>query len=269
VTSFKRIRRSRRNSNRNRRSGGKRGCTKFGANALRPIIVVVIVLTTFRSAIADWNDVPTGSMKPTIIEGDRIFVNKLAYGLKVPFTTWHLARWNTPARGEIVVFNSPEDGVRLVKRVVGLPGDKIQMIDNRLYINGQPVEDEAVDSSFINALAEHRAVDASLLDRRFGSCEAPDHEHARDPAMRTFGPLTVPEGHYFMMGDKPRQQPRLAIFSVRPRGQHRRPLVARGALTGLRSLLRAEVGSVLQAAAVTSVDVQMCRSSQSCGGEQV
>src|ERR1043166_4546174 len=67
-----------------------------------------------------------GSMKPTILEGDRIFVNKLAYDLKVPFTTWHLAQWANPQRGDIVVFYSPHDETRLVKRVVGLPGDSIE-----------------------------------------------------------------------------------------------------------------------------------------------
>src|SRR5689334_25136669 len=106
---------------------------------LKAIAIVVLVLTAFRSAVADWNDVPTGSMKPTIVEGDRIFVNKLAYGLKVPFTTWHLARWSAPSRGEVVVFNSPADGTRLVKRVVGLPGDQIWMVDDQLYVNGQPL----------------------------------------------------------------------------------------------------------------------------------
>ena len=92
---------------------------------IRPLLVLFIVLTSMRSAIADWNTVPTGSMKPSIVEGDRIFVNKLAYGLKIPFTTWHLAHWDAPQRGEIIVFNSPVDGTRLVKRVAAIPGDRI------------------------------------------------------------------------------------------------------------------------------------------------
>jgi signal peptidase I len=87
------------------------------------------------SAIADWNDVPTGSMNPTILAGDRIFVNKLAYDLRISFTTWRLAHWDNPRRGEIVVFFSPVDGTRLVKRVIGVPGDVIAMNGNRLYIN--------------------------------------------------------------------------------------------------------------------------------------
>ena len=66
---------------------------------VRPLLVVLAVLFAVRSAVADWNDVPTGSMKPTILEGDRIFVNKLAYDLRVPFLGWRLVRWSSPDRG--------------------------------------------------------------------------------------------------------------------------------------------------------------------------
>ena len=76
------------------------------------IFAALLIATTFKSAIADWNIVPTGSMNPTIVEGDRIFVNKLAYDLKIPYTTWHIAKWSNPERGDIVVFYSPEDGKR-------------------------------------------------------------------------------------------------------------------------------------------------------------
>lgn len=153
---------------------------------LQPIVVMIVVLTAFRSAVADWNDVPSGSMRPSIIEGDRILVNKLAYGLKVPFTTWHLARWNVPERGEIVVFNSPVDGTRLVKRVVGVPGDVIQMIDNHLLVNGQPVRYDVRNGHIVETLGEMK------------------HEIQVIPqvrALRSFGPVAVPAGRYFMLGD--------------------------------------------------------------------
>src|SRR5688500_9436389 len=110
----------------------------FVRHQLAPFAFVVLVLCSVRSSIADWNDVPTGSMNPTILEGDRIFVNKLAYDLKVPFTGWRVAEWGGPRRGDIVIFYSPADGVRLVKRVVAVPGDTVQMIDNRLLLNGVP-----------------------------------------------------------------------------------------------------------------------------------
>src|SRR5208283_2899694 len=106
----------------------------------KSLLITIIILTAVRSAIADWNDVPSGSMNPTIVQGDRVFVNKLAYDLKVPFTTWHLAQWSNPKRGDIVVFFSPADGQRLVKRVIGLPGDRIEQANDRLLINGLPLE---------------------------------------------------------------------------------------------------------------------------------
>jgi signal peptidase I len=84
-----------------------------------PFVIVLIVLGSFRSSIADWNVVPSGSMNPTIVEGDRIFVNKLAYGLRVPFTPWYVAHWSNPQRGDVITFASPADGERLVKRVIG------------------------------------------------------------------------------------------------------------------------------------------------------
>src|SRR5258707_4743278 len=114
----------------------KQKWTTFLRKEAKPLLITLLVLFAFRSAIADWNDVPTGSMKPTIIEGDRVLVNKLAYDLKVPFTTWHIAQWDNPKRGDVVVFYSPADEVRLVKRVIGLPGDRIELKNNEVFVNG-------------------------------------------------------------------------------------------------------------------------------------
>src|SRR5262245_2917538 len=79
-----------------------KGLRAFWLYWVKPLAILLLLITMFRSAVADWNDVPTGSMKPTILEGDRVFVNKLAYDLKVPFTTMHLATWSDPKRGDIV-----------------------------------------------------------------------------------------------------------------------------------------------------------------------
>src|SRR4051812_43351729 len=113
---------------------------KLCKEEILPLVILALVLFSIRSSLADWNDVPTGSMKPTILEGERVYVNKLAYDLKVPFTTWHLAQWDNPKRGEIVVFYSPHDGKRLVKRVIGLPGDTIELRHDTLLLNGKPME---------------------------------------------------------------------------------------------------------------------------------
>src|SRR5216683_5240260 len=104
---------------------------------IRIFLAMLLVVSSLRSALADWNDVPTGSMKPTIEEGDRVVVNKLAYDLKVPFTTFEVLKWGDPQRGDIVVLFSPVDGTRLVKRVIGVPGDKIELRENELFVNGQ------------------------------------------------------------------------------------------------------------------------------------
>src|SRR4026207_2310717 len=97
-----------------------------------PLLPILLITSAFRSAVADWNDVPTGSMKPTILEGDRIFVNKIAYDLRVPFTFLRPATPAAPQRPDIVVLGSPHDGRRLVKRVIGIPGDLVALEDNHL-----------------------------------------------------------------------------------------------------------------------------------------
>ena len=168
---------------------------------IRSLVILMLVLFAIRSSLADWSDVPTGSMKPTIVEGDRVYVNKLAYDLKVPFTTWHIAEWSNPRRGDIVVFFSPHDGKRLIKRVVGLPGDTIELRNDGLVINGLPVRYEPIPKELLR--------DVSPADRGskvYAAEQLGDRPHAvaatpAVPAVRNFGPYRVPEGHYFMMGD--------------------------------------------------------------------
>ena len=168
---------------------------------IRPLIITAAVLGSMRSALADWNDVPTGSMKPTILEGDRVFVNKLAYDLKVPFTTWHIATWGEPKRGDIVVFFSPADGKRLVKRTIGLPGDVVELRDERLFVNGHPAAYQPIDEALIrnvrNALGDNSVVIEENLGTKVHQMMLIPSEYA----VRSFGPIKVPAGQYFMMGD--------------------------------------------------------------------
>jgi len=167
---------------------------------LRPLLLIAVVMFSFRSAVADWNDVPTGSMKPTILEGDRIFINKIAYDLKFPFTTWRLAEWDDPAWGDIVVLRSPEDGKRLVKRVVGLPGDLIAIRGSRLYVNGEPASYLRLEQEIVDQI--DRELQPAFL---FANEDVAGRRH---PVMITlgspgtsFGPYLVPESQYFVMGD--------------------------------------------------------------------
>jgi len=158
----------------------------------RGLAVFLVLMAIFRSALADWNVVPTGSMKPTIVEGDRILVNKLAYDLKIPLTHISLHRFADPMRGDIVVFDSRAAATRLVKRVIGLPGDTVQMRDNRLTINGIAARYSGIEyepdatfaiESYLNM--SHRIELAPAGASRFS----------------TFGPVTVPPDHYLVLGD--------------------------------------------------------------------
>lgn len=160
---------------------------------LQPALLVMAIILPFRSAIADWYEVPSGSMKPTIVEGDRIFVDKLAYDLKLPFTTVHLAHWADPARGDIVVFYAPDDGMRLVKRVIGVPGDVVELRADALYVNGAPAVYRGVEPA---VEAGEIAAEESLGQRSHAVMFLPGVA-----AYRTFGPVRVPPGEYFMMGD--------------------------------------------------------------------
>jgi signal peptidase I len=168
---------------------------------VRPLLLVGLVLGSVRSAVADWNDVPSGSMKPTILEGDRIFVNKLAYDLRVPFTSWRVANWADPARGDIVVLLSPHDGRRLVKRVIGIPGDTIALRDNRLLVNGERAAYGPPDPQAVAALGDGRRPSAVVEEETsFGRRHAVIVDPGR-PTMPTFGPVAVPAGRYLVMGD--------------------------------------------------------------------
>ncbi len=165
------------------------------------IFIALMIATSFKSAIADWNVVPTGSMKPTIVEGDRIFVNKLAYDLKVPYTTWHIAEWSDPQRGEIVVFYSPADNKRLVKRVVGLPGDLIAMRNNQLSINGKALKYVRNDQQKIDLLAPDRNSNSYCFMENLAGKIHPVMITPHRSSLHSFGPVTVPKGQFFMMGD--------------------------------------------------------------------
>lgn len=179
----------------------RRNLLKFWRGWVKPFLVVFVVLSTFRSAVADWNDVPTGSMKPTILEGDRIFVNKLAYDLKVPFTTWHVAEWADPQRGDVVILFAPDTGDRLVKRVVGLPGDTIEVRDHRLFVNGQPTAHQPLDPAIARQVdAEPRSA-LSFARESVGEASYPVMIMPGVSTLRSFDKVTVPPGHYFVMGD--------------------------------------------------------------------
>jgi signal peptidase I len=158
---------------------------------------MILIVSSLRSALADWNDVPTGSMKPTIQEGDRVVVNKLAYDLKVPFTTIKIVGWDDPKRGDIVVLFSPVDGIRLVKRVVATPGDQVEIRDNQLYINGQVAKQSLIATTELADYGRAYVLAENLQGHTHKMMVTPEISAPQ----RTYGPVVVPEGNYFVLGD--------------------------------------------------------------------
>jgi len=165
-----------------------------------PLVLMLALVSPLKSSIIDWNWVPSGSMEPTIMVGDLVLVNKLAYDMKVPFTTIHLTAWSNPSRGDVAVFFSPADGSRLVKRVVGLPGDTVELRDDILLVNGRPQSYELEDAApYRRELPEDPnplVIREDLGGRSHLIAVLPSRA-----ARRSFGPVRVPEGQYFMMGD--------------------------------------------------------------------
>ncbi|MBS0555885.1 MAG: signal peptidase I [Proteobacteria bacterium] len=168
----------------------------------RSLLIFFGFMLVFRSAVADWMYVPSGSMNPTLIEGDRIVVDKDAYGLRIPFTTMRLTQGADPQRGDIVIFSSPEDGITLVKRVIGLPGDTVAMQNERLTINGVAVEyapaQPAADADLPRAT---QALDHAYLHEDLPGKSHPIMLLPNRGADRSFGPVSVPAGQYLMLGD--------------------------------------------------------------------
>ncbi len=173
----------------------------FWREWVKPLLVIAIVLGSLRSSAADWNDVPSRSMEPTILPGDRIFVNKLAYDLKIPFTTVRLAHWSDPRRGDIVVLWSPYDGKRLVKRVVAVPGDVIEARNHRLTINGKMAA-YAPPSQDTRAAVESLGYDVDKI--AIETVEGRSHAvlaESMEGVGASFAAVTIPGGKYFLMGD--------------------------------------------------------------------
>jgi signal peptidase I len=148
------------------------------------LVVLLVLMTAARSSLADHYYVPSGSMEYSLVPGDRIIVDKTAYGFRIPLTTIDLFGSRAPQRGDVAIFDSPKDGTRLVKRIVAIGGDTVSLHHGLLTINGKPLDHHVGPSMTIEQFADHRA----LLDLKDGG--GPDIEE-----------LEIPKGMVLALGD--------------------------------------------------------------------
>lgn len=166
------------------------------AHSFFPVVFIVLIL---RSFIAEPFRIPSNSMMPTLLTGDFILVNKFTYGIRLPVLYTKIVEFNKPERGDIVVFRyPPEPEIDYIKRVVGVPGDRVAYHKRKIYINGKPAKQvslgryQGVGQGIEMTGAEHFTEDLAgvehsiLIDHRESTLE---------------GVFVVPEGHYFVQGD--------------------------------------------------------------------
>jgi signal peptidase I len=166
----------------------------------RGFIVFMCCFGFFRLAIADWNPIPSGSMRPTLLEGDVVLVNRLAYDFKLPLTDVVVAPLGEPQRGDVVTFTSPKDGVRLIKRLVAVPGDVLEMRNDVLYLNGVASEYLAL-VAVTEPLGGGQTTSAIQARERVAGHERAVQVLPELSALRSFDPVLVPPGQYFFLGD--------------------------------------------------------------------
>lgn len=193
-------------SARRRRGDGKRGGSTDGSGDgppqstlrewLKSVGIAVVLFLVLRTFLIQTFVITSGSMKDTLLVGDFLMVNRAAIGSPVPFTSLRIPGYSEPRRNDVLVFDPPhEEDLKLVKRLVGMPGDTLSMRDRVLYVDGTPVDEpwvrhQEVGDQFDPMMAWQSA---HLVD----SVDASTYRPTRD----NWGPLVVPEDHYFMLGD--------------------------------------------------------------------
>ena len=164
-----------------------------------PAIIVVLVL---RNTLAEPFRIPSGSMVPTLQIGDHILVSKVSYGLRIPYTDWEIISFDEPERGDVIVFRYPEEpAVDYIKRIVGQPGDTIQVRNDQVYVNGEQAVQtrESGQYTFVDQRCQ-----ASLMNHYTENLLGVEHEildFGRTGHFSNYRSFTVPDGYFFMMGD--------------------------------------------------------------------
>lgn len=167
--------------------------------ANKGFLVFLLLFGVFRTAVADWNPIPSGSMRPNLLEGDVVFVNRLAFDLKVPLTKVVLAHLGEPKRGDVVTFFSPANGDRLIKRIIAVPGDVVEMRNEQMIINGKPADYAAIDQ--VSEEVQGGQHTATRLTETVGTEQHRIQVFQGIPARRTFPRVTIPADQFLMLGD--------------------------------------------------------------------
>jgi len=167
--------------------------------ANKGFLMFLLLFGVFRSAVADWSPIPSGSMRPNLLEGDVVLINRMAFDLKIPLTEQSVAHLGEPARGDMVVFLSPQDDTRLIKRVLALPGDLVEMRGDRLFINGEGASYTVLGEA--RERSRGLVVDAIRLEEQVAGARQRIQVLPGVAAPRSFEPLRIPAGQYLMLGD--------------------------------------------------------------------
>lgn len=174
------------------------------ARSLFPVLFFVLAL---RSFVAEPFRIPSGSMMPNLLVGDFILVNKFGYGLRLPVSNTKIFEIGEPKRGDVMVFRfpgkdaqDPEKGTDFIKRVIGLPGDVISVQDNRVTLNGKPVDYQS-SGVYVGTGSNLRMTGADLLTEKLPGRTHTVLELPGNAYDRKNGTWTVPAGYYFAMGD--------------------------------------------------------------------
>ncbi len=190
--------------------------TKFDKQNLvkesKSFILIVAVIFCFRSTFFEPFKIPSGSMIPTLLVGDFILVNKFSYGFKIPLSDFfgdpvYISGPTAPLRGDVIVFKYPVDpSLNYIKRVVGLPGDKIRLIDKQVYVNGEPLVAEMIDGTQLLKDLKTQNGDLSLYGIQLYKTKTGEHDHFIQQVdvlsdLSNMDEVEIPADSYFVMGD--------------------------------------------------------------------
>jgi signal peptidase I len=180
---------------------GERGLALWLWDWIKSIVVALVIWLVLKTFLVEAFRIPSGSMENTLLIGDFLFVNKLLYGAEVPFVHAHLPAVREPRRGDILVFDSvEEEGLKVVKRLVGVPGDTLSMVNGALYRDGKKLDEPWVLHTDPTR-SEDALQRAKMHDWQVKHMPAGHDTAQYTPDLQNWGPIVVPADSFFMMGD--------------------------------------------------------------------